>query len=76
MTSLLFPARNSTESSSPSRSSFSQVWIYPNQRHGFALVSLGKLGAWYLLMIISFVLVSLVHRPVLLRKVRQAAIAG
>jgi uncharacterized membrane protein YoaT (DUF817 family) len=56
--------------------SFSQVWIYPNQRHGFALVSLGKLGAWYLLMIISFVLVSLVHRPVLLRKARREAIAG
>ena len=27
------------------------------------MVSLGKLGAWYLLMIISFVLVTIVHRP-------------
>jgi len=26
-------------------------------------VSIGKLGAWFLLMIISFVLVTLVHRP-------------
>lgn len=58
--------------------SFGQVWIYPNQRHGFALVSLGKLGAWYLLMIVSFVLVSLVHRPVLLRRAsrRPEPIAG
>ena len=58
--------------------SFGQVWIYPNQRHGFALVSLGKLGAWYLLMIVSFVLVSLVHRPVLLARgaCRPAPIAG
>lgn len=53
--------------------SFGQVWIYPNQRHGFAMVSPGKLGAWYLLMIISFVLVSLVHRPVLLKRFRREA---
>jgi len=26
-------------------------------------VSIAKLGAWYLLMIVSFVLVTLVHRP-------------
>jgi uncharacterized membrane protein YoaT (DUF817 family) len=56
--------------------SFSQIWIYPNQHHGFALVPLGKLGAWYLLMIVSFVLVSLVHRPVLWRRPASAAIAG
>jgi uncharacterized membrane protein YoaT (DUF817 family) len=55
--------------------SFSQVWVYPNQRHGFAMVSPGKLGAWYLLMIISFVLVSLVHRPILLRRARQIVTA-
>ena len=42
---------------------FSQAWIYPNQRHGWAMVSPGKLGAWYLLMYISFVLVAAVHRP-------------
>ncbi|WP_413993682.1 DUF817 domain-containing protein [Labrys okinawensis] len=55
---------------------FSQVWIYPNQHRGFALVSFGKLGAWYLLMIVSFVLVSLVHRPVLLRRPLGKLIAG
>ncbi|MCR4265611.1 DUF817 domain-containing protein [Nitratireductor sp. ZSWI3] len=42
---------------------WSRAWIYPSQSHGWTPVSLGKLGAWYLLMIISFVLVSLVHRP-------------
>jgi len=42
---------------------FSRAWLYPGQRDGWAMVSLGKLGAWYLLMIISFVLVSLVHGP-------------
>jgi uncharacterized membrane protein YoaT (DUF817 family) len=40
---------------------FSRAWIYPNQRAGWALVHPGKLGAWYLLMYISFVLVAAVH---------------
>ena len=44
-------------------STFSNAWIYPNQQHGWALVHPGKLGAWYLLMYISFVLVAAVHRP-------------
>ena len=42
---------------------FSNAWLYPDQRHGWTIVSPMKLGAWYLLMIISFVLVSLVQRP-------------
>ena len=42
---------------------FSHAWLYPNQRAGWALVHPAKLGAWYLLMYISFVLVALVHRP-------------
>ena len=35
----------------------------PDRQTAWTPVSIGKLGAWYLLMIISFVLVSLVHRP-------------
>ena len=42
---------------------FTAAWAYPDQRDGWRPVSLGKLGAWYLLMLLSFVLVSLVHRP-------------
>ena len=41
----------------------SRIWIYPNQKAGWSMVSLGKLSSWYLLMIISFVLVNLVHQP-------------
>lgn len=41
---------------------FAHAWAYPNQMHGWHLVSPAKLGSWYLLMIISFVLVSLVAR--------------
>lgn len=45
---------------------FARAWTYPDQADGWAMVSYGKLGAWYLLMYISFVLVSAghrVHRP-------------
>ena len=42
---------------------FANAWSYPNQRHGWEMVSPAKLGAWYLLMIISFVMVSLVQHP-------------
>ncbi len=41
---------------------FSRAWLYPGQESGWSMVHPQKLGAWYLLMIISFVLVSLVHR--------------
>ena len=39
---------------------FARAWSYPDQAGGWRMVSLAKLGSWYLLMIISFVLVSLV----------------
>jgi uncharacterized membrane protein YoaT (DUF817 family) len=42
---------------------FTAAWMYPNQRNGWELVGFGKLGAWFLLMIISYVLVALVNRP-------------
>ena len=42
---------------------FTAAWMYPSQRLGWSLVSLGKLGAWFLLMIISYTLVALLHRP-------------
>ncbi|MEM9824212.1 MAG: DUF817 domain-containing protein [Bacteroidota bacterium] len=40
-------------------STFSKIWVYPDQTISWQMVSLAKIGAWYLLMIISFVLVSL-----------------
>ena len=39
---------------------FANAWNYPGQEDGWEMVSLAKLGSWYLLMLISFVLVSLV----------------
>jgi uncharacterized membrane protein YoaT (DUF817 family) len=43
-------------------STFARAWVYPDQRDGWTLVSPTKLGAWYLLMYISFVLVAAVRR--------------
>jgi uncharacterized membrane protein YoaT (DUF817 family) len=40
---------------------FAAAWQYPTQRDGWHIVSLHKLGAWYLLMLISFVLVARLH---------------
>lgn len=40
---------------------FAQAWVYPGQEDGWHMVSLDKLGSWYLLMIISFVLVAAVQ---------------
>ena len=42
---------------------FATVWVYPAQRDGWRVVDFGKFGAWLLLMIISFILVSFAHRP-------------
>ena len=53
---------------------FARVWIYPSQTAGWAPVSFAKLGSWFLLMIISYVLVTLVNRPAAYR--RGADVAG
>ena len=42
---------------------FTKTWIYPSSAYGWFVVSPEKILAWFLLMIISFVLVSFVHTP-------------
>lgn len=39
------------------------AWIYPHQRAGWELVPASKFVSWLLLMMVSVVLVTLVHRP-------------
>ena len=39
------------------------AWLYPSQETGWQMVSWQKYPAWFLLMILSWVLVTLVHRP-------------
>lgn len=42
---------------------WSNAWLYPSQLNGWHLVSLDKLVSWFLLMIISVVLVAWVYKP-------------
>lgn len=42
---------------------FTRTWLYPSQLHGWSPVSFAKLGSWFLLLIISYTLVTLVDRP-------------
>lgn len=39
------------------------IWLYPHQMHSWHAVRFAKYGAWFLLMIISFILVSFAHVP-------------
>jgi len=40
-----------------------RTWIYPSQLGGWTMVPLGKLGSWFLLMTISYVMVAWVNGP-------------
>jgi len=40
---------------------YANAWNYPSQEDGWHLVSMHTMGAWFLLMLISFVLVASVH---------------
>lgn len=41
---------------------FSGAWLYPNQLVTWEIVSLEKIGSWFLLLILSFSLVTIVHK--------------
>ncbi|GAA4361901.1 DUF817 domain-containing protein [Kangiella marina] len=52
---------------------FANIWIYPNQTNGWEMVSLAKLSSWYLLMLLSFVMVTVVqgikaHKPIVIQR--------
>ena len=40
-----------------------RTWLYPNQMGAWAMVSLGKLSSWSLLLIISYAMVAAINRP-------------
>jgi len=54
---------------------FSRVWLYPSQSQGWAMVSFAKLGSWFLLLIISYTLVSLINRPTAMKMCGEGATA-
>lgn len=41
---------------------FTRIWLYPSQVEHWHLVSLNKIGSWFLLLILSFALVSIIYR--------------
>ncbi len=47
---------------------FTRIWQYPSQIEYWHLVSLNKTGSWFLLLILSFALVSIIYRSKLQRK--------
>lgn len=52
---------------------FTRTWLYPSQLHGWSVVSFGKLGAWFLLMLISYTLVALLNTPQTIAQRQQRA---
>ncbi|MEB3753415.1 DUF817 family protein [Acinetobacter sp. MD2(2019)] len=38
-------------------STFYDIWVYPNQENGWQVVWWGKIGSWYLLLLLSLVLI-------------------
>ncbi|PID83505.1 hypothetical protein CSB11_00850 [Candidatus Campbellbacteria bacterium] len=42
--------------------SYTKIWLYPHQIENWQMVSLNKITSWFLLLIISFMLVSLVYK--------------
>jgi uncharacterized membrane protein YoaT (DUF817 family) len=42
---------------------FAKAWVYPNQKDGWSLVSISKLGSWFLLMILSYTMVAWLNGP-------------
>jgi uncharacterized membrane protein YoaT (DUF817 family) len=47
---------------------FTHIWLYPNQLENWQLVSFNKTGSWFLLLILSFALVSIIYRDRLQEK--------
>ncbi len=41
---------------------FTRIWLYPSQMEYWHLVSVNKIGSWFLLLILSFALVSIIYR--------------
>ncbi|MEN3929756.1 DUF817 domain-containing protein [Microvirga sp. W0021] len=42
---------------------FTNAWLYPSQVKGWSMVSINKLGSWFMLVIISYVMVSILNKP-------------
>ena len=43
---------------------FQKIWLYPNQENGWELVQFSKATSWFLLLIVSFVIISTLNNKV------------
>ena len=41
---------------------FTRIWLYPSQTEYWHFVSFNKIGSWFLLLILSFALISIIYR--------------
>ena len=41
---------------------YANIWIYPNQQNEWQVVPIEKLTSWYLLMMLSFMLVTAINK--------------
>jgi len=74
----LIPAKAGIQQAAPHRvisvfhaeniGTYTQTWIYPNQRGGWHPVGCAKLGSCFLLLIISYTLVALIKHEDLRRR--------
>ncbi|PID52749.1 MAG: hypothetical protein CR972_00320 [Candidatus Moraniibacteriota bacterium] len=48
--------------------SYMKVWLYPNQQVTWHIVPIGKYGAWFLLIIVSFALIAVIYRKKIYKK--------
>jgi uncharacterized membrane protein YoaT (DUF817 family) len=57
---------------------YTKTWLYPSQSLGWSPVSVIKLGSWFLLLIISYALVSLINPPraMVVREGAKQPVAG
>ena len=54
---------------------YANIWIYPNQSVEWNMVPLAKLSSWYMLMLLSFVLITLINQ-VRIREIEDKALPG
>ncbi len=52
---------------------FTRIWLYPSQMEYWHLVSFNKMGSWFLLLVLSFALVSIIYRDRLLREGKEGS---
>ncbi|HEY9583773.1 MAG TPA: DUF817 family protein [Candidatus Paceibacterota bacterium] len=55
---------------------FTSIWLYPSQVQYWHLVSFNKTGSWFLLLILSFALVTIIYRERLLRGDKDKLTSG